>query len=104
MTTTSMKREGTQVFQVSIKATPQAIWDAITSPDWNGRYGYRAKAEYELRPGGRYRAFPSQAMKDYGSPDVIIDGEVSSRTRRESWSRPGVRCGMPKPSRKAPSS
>ena len=75
MTTTAAKREETQVFQVSIKATPQAIWDAITSPDWNGRYGYGARGEYDLRPG-----------------------------RRGSWSRPGVRCGIPKPSRKARSS
>jgi len=76
MTTPTMKREDVEVFQVSIKATPQAIWDAITSPDWNGRYGYGARGEYDLRPGGRYRVFPSKAMKDYGSPDVIIDGEV----------------------------
>ena len=76
MTTTAAKREDTQVFQISIKATPQAIWDAITSPEWNGKYGYGAKAEYELRPGGRYRCFASDAMKAYGGPDVIIDGEV----------------------------
>ena len=38
MTTQAMKREDVEVFQVTIKATPQAIWDAITSPDWNGRY------------------------------------------------------------------
>lgn len=76
MTTPTMKREDVEVFQVSIKATPQAIWDAITSPDWNGRYGYGSKGDYDLRPGGRYRVLPSKAMKDYGSPDVIIDGEV----------------------------
>jgi uncharacterized protein YndB with AHSA1/START domain len=76
MTTTAAKREDTQVFEISIKATPQAIWDAITSPEWNGKYGYGAKAEYELKRGGTYRCFASDAMKAYGGPDVIIDGEV----------------------------
>ena len=25
----------TQVYRVYIKATPEAIWDAITKPEWN---------------------------------------------------------------------
>ena len=29
-----------QVYRVFIKATPQAIWDAITTPEWTQRYGY----------------------------------------------------------------
>ena len=27
----------TQVYRVYIKATPQAIWDAITKPEWTGQ-------------------------------------------------------------------
>lgn len=76
MTTTAAKREDTQVFQISIKATPQAIWNAITSPEWNGKYGYGAKAEYELRPGGRYLCLATEPMKAYGAPDIMIDGEI----------------------------
>ena len=34
------------------------MWEAITSPEWTEKYGYRGKAEYELRPGGAYRAMP----------------------------------------------
>ena len=30
----------TQVFRIVIKASAQAIWDAITSPEWSERYGY----------------------------------------------------------------
>ena len=45
-----------QVFRVFIKATPQAIWDAITKPEWVERYGYACKAEFDVRPGGAYRA------------------------------------------------
>jgi uncharacterized protein YndB with AHSA1/START domain len=76
MTTTAPKREETQVFQVSIKATPQMVWDAITSPEWNRRYGYGCPTFYDLRPGGRLHTQASDAMKAYGGPDTIIDGEV----------------------------
>ena len=65
-----------QVYRVYIKATPEAIWDAITKPEWNKRYGYRSSAEYELSPGGAYRAFASEEMSAQGAPAVIIDGEV----------------------------
>jgi uncharacterized protein YndB with AHSA1/START domain len=71
-----MTRSETQVYRVYIKATPEAIWEAITSPEWTEKYGYASRAEYDLRPGGAYRAFASEAMKAYGGPDVIIDGEV----------------------------
>jgi uncharacterized protein YndB with AHSA1/START domain len=35
----------TQVYRVYIKATPEAIWDAITKPEWTERYGYPGRAE-----------------------------------------------------------
>jgi len=41
----------TQVYEVYIKASPRAIWDAITSPEWTVKYGYQGAVEYELRPG-----------------------------------------------------
>lgn len=66
----------TYVYRVHIKATPQAIWDAITKPEWIERYGYQARAEYELRKGGKYQAFANQEMAKHGGPNVIIDGEV----------------------------
>jgi uncharacterized protein YndB with AHSA1/START domain/DNA-binding MarR family transcriptional regulator len=66
----------TQVFRVFIKATPQAVWDAITKPEWMEKYGYQCRAEYDLRPGGTYQAFANAAMKGHGSPDVIIVGKV----------------------------
>lgn len=67
----------TQVFRIYIKASPEAIWEAITSPDWNARYGYHTPGEYDLRPGGAYRSFATEEMKAIGdTPDVIVDGEV----------------------------
>jgi uncharacterized protein YndB with AHSA1/START domain len=67
----------TQVYRVYIKATPEAIWDAITKPEWTERYGYAARVDYDLRPGGAYRAYPGEEMAKYeGVPDVVVDGEV----------------------------
>jgi uncharacterized protein YndB with AHSA1/START domain len=66
----------TQVHRVFINATAQQIWDAITRPEWTERYGYKARQEYDLRPGGMFTAFANQGMKDYGSPDIVAEGEV----------------------------
>jgi DNA-binding transcriptional ArsR family regulator/uncharacterized protein YndB with AHSA1/START domain len=76
MTTTAPATTTVQVFRVHIKATPQAIWEAITSPEWTSRYGYRAPSEYELRPGGAFRSLANEGMKAMGTPDVVVEGEV----------------------------
>jgi uncharacterized protein YndB with AHSA1/START domain len=71
-----------QVHRVYIKATPQAIWDAIIKPEWTERYGYGGRAEFDLRPGGAYQGRSSDEMKKSGAelgfpvPDVAVDGEV----------------------------
>lgn len=70
------KSDATQVYRVWIKATPEAVWEAITSREWTRKYGYAAPAEYELRAGGKYKAYASEEMKKFGGPDVVVDGEV----------------------------
>ena len=52
----------TQVYRIFIKANPQAIWDAITTPEWTQRFGYGLRDEYELRPGGKYRGHANEGM------------------------------------------
>ena len=64
------------VYRVYIKAAPQAIWDAITQPEWTERYGYGGRVEFDLRPGGAFRSIANQDMQDAGMPEVIVDGEV----------------------------
>jgi len=72
----------TQVHQIYIKAKPEAIWDAITKPEWTERYGYGGRAEFDLRPGGAFRTLSSDEMKKAGAemgspvPDIAVDGEV----------------------------
>jgi uncharacterized protein YndB with AHSA1/START domain len=67
----------TQVYRIYIKASPQAIWDAITKPEWSERYGFRGRVEYDLRPGGMYRVPATPEMIAMGAPpDAVLDGEV----------------------------
>jgi uncharacterized protein YndB with AHSA1/START domain len=81
MTATARTTGTTQVYRVYIKATPQAIWDAITKPEWTKKYGYAPLVEYDLRAGGQFRAYPNEGMKQFpGVPDVILDGEVVEAT------------------------
>ena len=43
MTTTETNVQTVQIYQVFIKATPEAIWDAITRPEWTARYFHGAR-------------------------------------------------------------
>jgi uncharacterized protein YndB with AHSA1/START domain len=76
MTTAEQAAVTTQVYRVYIRATPEAIWDAITKPEWTERYGYGGRAEFDLRPGGAFRAHTGQEMRDMGAPEIMVDGEV----------------------------
>ncbi len=66
----------TQSHSIELEATPEAIWDALTTSQWTQRYGYGGRVEYDLRPGGTYRAFASPEMASCGAPEVVVDGEV----------------------------
>jgi len=66
----------TQVYRVYIKASPQAIWDAITSPEWTERYAYGGRVEYDLKAGGRFCHKASAEMRSMGLPEEIIVGKV----------------------------
>ena len=65
-----------QVHRVYIKATPEAIWDAITKPEWTRRYGYGGEAEIDLRPGGAFKVRADEQFLAAGAPEIIVDGEV----------------------------
>jgi uncharacterized protein YndB with AHSA1/START domain len=86
MTTTT---PSLRVFVVYIRATPDAVWDAITKPEWTAKYGYGAKSEYDLRPGGTFVGHASDEMTAMDAPDVVVDGEVieADRPRRlvQTW-------------------
>ncbi|KUL24174.1 SRPBCC domain-containing protein [Actinoplanes awajinensis] len=72
----------TKVFRIWIKATPEKIWEALTDPEWNKRYGYGTPQTYDLQKGGQYQAVASPEMKDYAKAhgfemaDIVVEGEV----------------------------
>ena len=68
--------ETTQVYRVYIRATPDAIWEAITQPEWSRRYGYGGDVEYDLNAGGGFRVHASEEFLAAGAPEIVVDGEV----------------------------
>jgi uncharacterized protein YndB with AHSA1/START domain len=76
MSTETSTSTTTQVYRIYIKASAEAIWDALTKPEWTERYGYGGRVEYDLRPGGTYRAIADAEMQKAGMPEVVVDGEV----------------------------
>ena len=70
------KTSTTQMYRVVINASAQAIWDAITSPDWSERWGYGGRVAYDMKPGGRFCHHAADDMKAVGLPDELILGEV----------------------------
>jgi uncharacterized protein YndB with AHSA1/START domain len=82
MTTTRQSGPTAQVYRIYIKATPEAIWDAITKSEWTQRYGYTGLVDFDLRPGGAYIVHATEEFRAEAEargaqlPDVIIDGEV----------------------------
>jgi uncharacterized protein YndB with AHSA1/START domain len=76
MTTMEERAVTTQVYRVYIKATPQAIWDAITKPEWTDRYGYGGILDGALETGAPYRILAGAGMEAAGVRGPIIDGEL----------------------------
>jgi uncharacterized protein YndB with AHSA1/START domain len=67
---------GTQVYKVYIRAGAERVWAAITSPEWNSRYGFRGATEMDLRPGGAIVGRSNAGMLAMGAPAIGTDGEV----------------------------
>jgi uncharacterized protein YndB with AHSA1/START domain len=68
--TTVTEINTTQVYQVFIRATPEQIWEAITTPEFTKKYFHGTRATYELRPGGAFRNLSGE------NEDVLVEGEV----------------------------
>ncbi len=74
--TAATQSEAIQIYRVYIKASPEAIWEAITKSQWTVQYGDAPLVEYELRSGGAFRTHANEGMLTVGCPEVISDGEV----------------------------
>ena len=95
-TTTAETSVTTQVHRVYIKATPDAIWDAITKPEWTDRYGYGGIVDYGDLPVSFARRVspldaddPSSAL-DPG-PSRVDDADILTAGARASLAEPRKR-------------
>ena len=76
--TTITEVQTTQVYQVFIKATPEAIWDAITTPEWTRRYFHGAAItvtpdHYDSRgPDGE--AYGDEDVFEFDPPRKLVHG------------------------------
>ena len=70
---TTATETATQVYRIHIKATPEEIWNALM--ERGEEFGYHAASEYDLEA-GTYRGLANDDMREYGMPEVIIDGEI----------------------------
>ncbi len=67
----------TQVHRVWIKATPQAVWDAVTKAEWVDRYGYGGLPDWGDTPSpGPFEIAAGTAMQQEGIHGAMIDGEI----------------------------
>ena len=57
MTSSTASELATQVYQVFIKATPEAIWDAIIKPEYTTRYFHGGRVETTGEAGTPMRMF-----------------------------------------------
>jgi uncharacterized protein YndB with AHSA1/START domain len=65
--TTITEVQTTQVYQVFIRATPEVIWDAITTPEFTRRYFHGAAIT--VTPDHRYTRGPNDEL--WGDTDVL---------------------------------
>jgi len=68
MTTIETQNLTVQVYQLFIRATPEAIWDAITKPEFTTRYFHGARIEVTPE---RRRTFSPDGSDDWGEGAVI---------------------------------
>ena len=78
--TTTTEVQTTQVYQVFIKATPEAVWDAITRPEFTERYFHRVRME--LRDGRRWSSMGDgrawdEPILEYDPPRRLVHEWIS---------------------------
>jgi uncharacterized protein YndB with AHSA1/START domain len=68
------------VYEISLRTTPERLWEAITDPDIRSKYQFGNRISSDFTPGSRF------AMTHEGAPGPL--GE-----RRESRGRPSKEAG-----------
>ncbi|HJP64953.1 MAG TPA: SRPBCC domain-containing protein [Actinomycetota bacterium] len=76
--TTMTEVQTTQVYRVFIKATPQAIWDAITKPEFTARYFHGARiditAERYISRSPDGEVWGDESVEEFDPPRRLVHG------------------------------
>ena len=79
--TTATEVQTTQIYNIVIKATPEAVWDAITRPEFTERYFYGSRITVvpdhysSLGPDGDVRG--DEPVYEYDPPRKLVHGWTS---------------------------
>ncbi|SCF35659.1 SRPBCC domain-containing protein [Micromonospora mirobrigensis] len=76
--TDTAQRTDVLVHRSYLKADPEQVWAALTRSELTRRYGYAGAIDIDLRPGGSYRGYASEAMVGSGVDIVIVEGEITA--------------------------
>jgi uncharacterized protein YndB with AHSA1/START domain len=75
---TTATAQTTQVYQVFIKAAPEQIWEAITTPEFTERYFYGARientAEWHRSHGPDGSVWADSPTREYDPPNRLVHG------------------------------
>ncbi len=77
-TPTAADRTTAQIYQIFIKATPEAIWDAITKPEFSARYFYGSHVETTGEVGSPFRYHSPDGTSLWGD-ETVLESEPPRR-------------------------
>jgi uncharacterized protein YndB with AHSA1/START domain len=75
----------TQKIQLAIKASPEEIWAALTSPEISPAYYFGFEAHYDLTPGAGYRYVSGGHEVITGRLIDVVEGTRLSMTFVGTW-------------------
>jgi uncharacterized protein YndB with AHSA1/START domain len=77
---TTVTAQTTQVYQVFIKASPEAIWEAITKPEFTSKYFHGATVETTPKERRSFRGSELRSVRDvleYDPPRRLVHSWIS---------------------------
>ena len=78
MTGATQTETATQVYQLFIKASPEAIWDAITKPEFTEKYFHGARVETTGEAGTPIRYHSPDGSQLWGD-EMVIESDPPRR-------------------------
>ncbi|ACZ29785.1 Activator of Hsp90 ATPase 1 family protein [Xylanimonas cellulosilytica DSM 15894] len=66
------EQAGTLVFEITITAPPERVWEAIVTPEFRARYFFGQRSEVDARVGGRILSWDPETGEPWGD-DVVLE-------------------------------